>query len=234
MKYIGVTCRPVSLRFRDHIYSAQGSVSKAPLHIAMRELGIESFTYAILEDNISSDDARSKELHYIEKFNTSEPFGYNTYRAGMGGRRHTDVGRKHISESLQGVIFPESRNAKISAAHTGKVKSESWCDNISKSRTGKYSKEDNPFYGKHHSSQSLCRMLNSRKLSTSSNVVYHSEKGDTLVFTTLSEAGRWVINSGLANTSARSCAERISRTIRNNPENTIYGGHWEFKQRSID
>lgn len=234
MKYIGVTCRPVSIRFKEHIYSAQGSESNAPLHTAMRDLGVDTFSCQILEDDISSDDARSKELYYIRKFNTCEPFGYNTYKAGMGGRCHTDVGRKHISKSLQGIVYLESRNAKISIAHTNIVKSETWCNNISKSRKGKYAKENNGFYGKHHSQETISRITNSRKLSVTSDVIYHSEKGDTLVFKSLSDAGKWVMRSGLSNTSFRTCAERISRTIRYNSDHIVYGGHWEFKQRSID
>lgn len=234
-KYVGVTSRPINIRFREHIYAADDTISQAPLHTAMRELGADRFTWTILESDVPEAIARERERYHIDMLNTLEPCGYNTYRAGMGGHHHSDTAKERISLGLQGVVYPDSRNARISAANRQIFKAENWCDNISSSRKGKYTKSNNSFYGKHHSKETLSRMIKNRKISRQSDVVCTFQDGSPdKIFHTLAEAGKWVMSSGLAHTSFRTCAERISRTIRHNPDQVLYGGTWSFKQRSID
>lgn len=84
-KYVGVTSRAVEVRFGEHRYASDDTISQAPLHIAMRDIGVDKFSWEILESNISEDLARERETYYIDKLNTLEPFRYNTYRAGMAG-----------------------------------------------------------------------------------------------------------------------------------------------------
>lgn len=234
-KYVGITCQGAEKRYRDHISLADGVESQAPLHIAMRDIGSDKFNMTVLESNVSQEAARERELYYIELYNSAQPDGYNTYRAGMGGKRHSDEGRQHISDGLKGHKFSSSRNEKVRQAMIERDYKQSWSDNLSKAMIGKGAGEKNPFYGKHHSPEVLAKIQATKLAHPDHTVEYVSLDGEVLQeFPNFAIAGRWVVEQGLSATSTVSCAERISRNVRANSTRVIYGGIWRFKERSID
>lgn len=234
-KYVGITCQGAEKRFKYHMSSAEASDSQAPLHIAMREIGTSNFELHILESDVSQEEARERELHYIELYDSAEPNGYNNYRAGMGGKRHSDEGRQHISDGLKGHKFSASRNEKVRQAMMDREYKQSWSDNLSKAMQGKGAGEKNPFYGKKHSPEVLAKIQATKLSHPDHTLEYLDLNGEVLQeFPNFAIAGRWVVDQGLANTSTVSCAERISRNVRAGSTKVIYGGIWRFKERSID
>lgn len=235
MKYVGITCQGAEKRYRGHLGSADGNTSQAPLHIAIREFGKSNFSMQVLESNISQEEARDREKYFIELYDTLEPHGYNTYRAGMGGRRHSDEARQHISDRLKGHKFSASRNEKVRKAMIAREYKQAWSDNLSKAMLGKCAGEKNPFYGKKHTPEVLAKIQSTKLLHPDHTIEYLSTAGEVLhEFPNFAIAGRWVVRQGLANTSAVSCAERISRNVRAESTRVIYNGIWRFKERSID
>lgn len=235
MKYVGVTCRGVDLRWKEHLYSAYESNSQAPIHIAIREYGKSNFTVELVKSNVTPEDARSEEKLFIQKFNSEEPYGYNTYKGGMGGHHHTPEGKNNISNGLKGHIFSESRNQKVREAMKQREYKQEWSDKLSEVRKGKYTKELNKFYGKHHTEESKMKKKASQLLSAGKIIQCHVTDSDTVLeFDSFKDAGEYVMDHGLAKTSVLTCSDRISRNCKKKSPKPFYGGIWKFKERSID
>lgn len=234
MKYVGVTCRDLDTRWREHLDHASSEDSQAPLHVAIREYGPSNFKIESILKDVPQENGRSKELEYISKYNSNEPNGYNTYRGGMGGHIHSEQGRRNISKGLEGHVFSESRNQKVRDAMINREYKQEWSDKLSEVRRGKFTKTSNGFYGKHHSKATLKQMQNTRVETSKKTIQYVSDSGDTIEFRSLHDAAVYVMNHGLSNTSVQTCSERISRNCRKNSTRPFYGGVWRFKERSID
>lgn len=73
-RYIGQTVNPEQ-RQRNHIHEAFERNSDYYFHKALRKHGIESFEYEVLEDEV--ENLTERELHYITKYNSIWPNGYN-------------------------------------------------------------------------------------------------------------------------------------------------------------
>lgn len=231
MKYIGITCKGAHVRFEQHLANAIQGNSRAPLHEAIREFGRESFTLSVLECDIPQDDARQRELYYIEQYHCSEPDGYNTYRRGMGGIRHSEEAKKNISEGLRGHIWSNTRNQHVRDAMTGRDYKQEWSNNLSKSRLGRYKSENNPFFGKHHSPEVLAKIKATKLDHPDHRVECLNESNETVCrFNNFAEAGRWVVSHGLADTSTQRCAERISSLCRQSSRKLVYGFIWRFQE----
>lgn len=237
-RYVGITCRGYVNRFKEHIHDALANSDASDktriLHNAIRKYGPENFDVIVLEDNISDNQAEEKEKYYIDLYNTfyTSNIGYNMTRGGGGvvAYRHTPESRKKISEKLKGHKFSESRNKKIKDAMTGREYKQEWKDALSKSRKGRFAKEYNPFYGKHHSDAT--KEIVSK--SNSKHAVYCIDV-DTFqilhVFRNQCEAGRWVVDSGFATCKPLTCAGRIGEVCRNGSSKCIaYGFHWRFEE----
>jgi group I intron endonuclease len=204
----------------------------------MRKHGIANFDVVVLESNVPDEQASQKEREYISKFNTSyaDGCGYNVDLGGRGnvGYAFTDEARQKISNSMKGHVFPESRNLKIKAAMTGREYKQEWRDALSKSRLGRFTKDENPFYGKHHSEAT-------KSVIGSKNTKYHVLQLDpnTLeiiqIFKNANAAGKWVVEQGLTSAQPDTCAGRIGEVCRlGSLKHTAYTYKWQFKEKSID
>lgn len=232
-KYIGITCRGYQERFKEHIHDALNS-SKSILHNAIRKHGPEAFTVELLESDIPDDKIEEFEKYYIQKFNTfyTDGFGYNMTEGGggMAGYKHTPEARRKISEKLKGHVFPESRNKKIQEFMKNREYKQEWKEALSNARKGRFTGEDNPFFGRHHSdvTKSLISDANSKyailQLDKDTYQVLHE-------FKNLNDAGRWVVNNGLSSAMYTTCALRIGEVVRNtNVKCIAYGYHWRRKE----
>lgn len=233
--YVGVTCQGVDVRWKAHLASAYDSNSQAPIHVAMREFGEDNFVVEVVLSGVTEADGRSKELEYIEKYNSNEPYGYNTYRAGMGGHHHTEEGRQNISKGLTGHVFSEERNEKVRQAMREREYKQEWSDKLSEVKKGVQAGERNPFYGKKHSPELLKQIAETRNQTKFLDVEYtKTDSGEVIVFSSLRDAAKYVMANGLANTSVDTCVGRISRNCRKGSIRPFYGGIWRFKKRFID
>ena len=99
-KYIGITCQETSQRFRN----GKGYKSSPHFYNAIKAYGWDGFTHEILAENLSEDEAKSKEIELIAKHKTTNPeFGYNITPGGDGcsgadnpwfGKHHTEKNKK--------------------------------------------------------------------------------------------------------------------------------------------
>lgn len=77
---------------------------------ALQKYGLENFTFVILEDNLSLEEANKKEEYYISLFNTVED-GYNLKSGGLNNVYSTES-RQKMSNSC-------SSKRKIQCVETG-------------------------------------------------------------------------------------------------------------------
>ena len=80
--YIGQTSSRVSRRIKQHIYDAFVRKYDRPICSDMRELGLEKFSYGILDAGIQSKIIDEVEICYIKKYNCIDPNGYNINKGG--------------------------------------------------------------------------------------------------------------------------------------------------------
>lgn len=236
-RYVGITSRGYQERFKEHVSDALNG-SKTILHNAIRKYGEENFDAMLLEDNIPDDQAGLKEQYYIKLYNTfyTSHIGYNMTEGGggMSGYKHTEATKAAISHSLQGHVFPESRNRKIKQAMTGRDYKPEWKQALSASRLGRFKGQENPFFGKHHSDETKAKLSEAN----SKRRVEQLDKsnGEVLnIFNNLDIAGRYVVEHNLSKAKYTTCSVRIAEVCRSsNRECTAYGFKWRFEERSID
>lgn len=231
-RYVGITCRGYKERFKEHVLNASEG-SSTILHNAIRKYGPENFDLILLDSNIPDDQICDKEQYYIKLYNTfyTSGIGYNMTEGGGGvaGYKHSEESKLKISSSLKGHIFPESRNAKISSANKGVPKSLQHRQALSQARLGRFTGEDNPFFGKHHSdhSKSLVSKANSKH-----RIVRLSNHNEILeIYDNLSFAGKWIVDNKLSSAKFNTCANRINEVCKNpNKCCTAYGYHWAYEK----
>lgn len=79
-KYVGQTVDFVR-RMRQHQTQDQQLIDKK-----IQQYGVKNFSFQILEDNLTQDEANEKEKYYIQYFNTLIPNGYNIHSGELNGR----------------------------------------------------------------------------------------------------------------------------------------------------
>ena len=236
-RYVGVTCRGYIVRFQEHLHEAI-SGSTSILHSAIRKYGSENFDVILLETNIPDDLIEAKEQYYIKLYNTfyTSGIGYNMTIGGGGmcGYKHTEESKSKISKSLQGHVFPESRNQKVKEAMIGREYKQEWRDALSASRKGRFKGEDNAFFGKHHSYESKLKV-------SIANTKYRVKQIDACtnevlrIFANPREASEWVVDNGYSKAHPDTCKERIRQVCNSsNTSCTAYTFKWRFEERSID
>lgn len=236
-RYVGITCRGYQERFKEHVSQAANG-SRLIFHEAIRKYGSDNFDVICLESNILDCDIEAKEKYYISLYNTfyENGIGYNMTEGGGGmcGYKHTEEAKKKISTGLIGHKFPESRNKKIQEAMTGREYLPEWRASLSQSRKGRFLKEDNPFYGKHHSDATKQQV-------SAANTKFAVLRIDPRTHEVLERfqnpraAGEWVVCNGLSSAHPDTCKERIREVCRHGGEScTAYSFGWKFEERSID
>ena len=154
-RYVGITCRGYKERYKEHLSQALGTdLDTRSVHYGIKKYGAENFSLICLEKGIPDELAEERERYYIELYHTYYEFGigYNLTLGGGGvvGYKHSQESKDKISKSLKGHVFPEERNKKIQQAMLGREYKQEWKDKLSEIRKGRFTGEDNPFYGKHH------------------------------------------------------------------------------------
>ncbi len=236
-RYVGITCRGYQERFKEHIHEALNG-STTILHNAIRKYGVDNFDLMLLESDVPDELIGKREQHYIALYNTfySSGIGYNMTEGGggMSGYKHTEDAKNKISESLQGHQFPQSRNKKIQKAMTDREYKPEWRAALSQARLGRFTKEENPFYGKHHSERTKQRVSDAN---TKHAVLQLDPISHELLqrFKNPKAAGEFVVASGYTKAHPNTCGGRISEVCRSGKLScTAYGFSWKFEERSID
>jgi group I intron endonuclease len=86
-KYVGITRHPIKKRWREHL-SASKAGSKYKFHKAIRKYGNDNFIVNVIETVNNETDLLTKEIAYIEKYNSFK-CGYNNTLGGEGSHQLT-------------------------------------------------------------------------------------------------------------------------------------------------
>lgn len=97
--YIGVTCKNVAERFKEHIKVARSKGKKTTIGYAINKYGDNNFTIKILQDFNSRAKAFNAEKKYIQKYN-SKNYGYNETDGGDGGPLKINLNKTIITNIL--------------------------------------------------------------------------------------------------------------------------------------
>lgn len=124
--YIGKT-NNFSKRRDDHRYCARKGDTR-PLYCAMRDLGLDSFFFDVLEECENDIVATEREKYWIS-YHDSFNNGYNLtpsggYHVGNKGRKFSEDHRRKLSKAHKGKIVSEKTRQKMSEAAKGRTISE--------------------------------------------------------------------------------------------------------------
>lgn len=142
-KYVGLTKGTIQRRFKRHKELAKSNREKQHLHDALLLYGFDNFIVYELDSAISFEELCKKEKHWIKKLNTKNN-GYN----------ETDGG-----EGSSGRNLSEYTKKKIGDGNRGRIQTVEEKKQRSKSNKGIHSGENNPFYKKTHSKESIEKYL---------------------------------------------------------------------------
>jgi group I intron endonuclease len=136
--YVGKARDPLK-RFRGHIKIAKGGKETYPrkfhaIHAAIVKYGIENFSFEIIHEVDTEQEAFDFETAEIAKLRAADLPTYNLSDGGEGnsGWHHTDSARKKMSIARKGRTFTNEHKLALSLAQSGEL---------------------HPQYGKHQSTQ---------------------------------------------------------------------------------
>jgi group I intron endonuclease len=134
--YYGQTRQNPNRRWSQHKQAAKKG-NKMILYNAIRQYGIEHFTFEVMCQCETLEELNSKEIEYISKNNSLSPNGYNAAKGGDNyektaetcakisasnkGRIITEQWRKNMSIARQGSKITEETRLKMKAAQKGRV-----------------------------------------------------------------------------------------------------------------
>lgn len=146
--YIGITSRSPEIRWGNN--GLQYTKTKNPyFYNAIKKYGWDNFEHIILFENMTEQEAKSKEREFILEYHTciydDIKMGYNMTFGGEGtlGRVASEETKRKMSESKKG-----EKNSFY-----GRHFSEESKKKLSDALKGKMAGEKNPFYGRKHSDE---------------------------------------------------------------------------------
>lgn len=134
--YIGRTCKSLKMRAGHNGSRYKGSHK---FWNAIQKYGWDNFIGEVIVDNLTDEEAGELEVKFIKEYDSVNK-GYNTlYDSNV---RLSESYRDSISLSLQNVFKDKEKREKLSNSLKG---------------------ENNPFYGKHHSEETIEKIRQKRK-----------------------------------------------------------------------
>lgn len=179
--YIGLTTkdRPTD-RYSQHRYLSRhpeqenGNNPNSAIHAAMRKYGINNFTFEIVEEVPEDQNLNLREKYWIKFFHTyvKDPLcnGYNLTEGGEGtsgySRSQSTEERIKKGESVKKYYQEHPEAIQRKREITKKLwEDEEYRKKVTESNQKFYAEhpdmfkgENNPFYGKKHSQESLAKM----------------------------------------------------------------------------
>ncbi len=167
-QYVGQCMCSIKERFNAHYSDSNHTI---PLHCDMHNFGITNFCIEQL-DEVADDIRLDVETYYINKLNTIIPNGYNVQRRGtqgFSGQKHTEQTKQIIGVNSKRWWDSASdealkiRSEKIRQKALGRKFSDEHRRKLSESASNRFG-ENNSFYGKHHTAQSIQKMRDKKLL----------------------------------------------------------------------
>lgn len=213
--YIGTTSIGMKQRWYQHVSDYRNKTNNNPMYADMRKYGIENYSYKVLVTDISEDARDELEREYILRYNCIWPNGYNLQTGGISG-------------FINNFIDSDSRSQKISQALSGVPKSEIHKLHLSQARIGKFTGQDNPFYGKTHSD--VTKSIISTKISKGAvHMVEQNSDNIIMTFKNMSYAADYLISNGICKAKKSTCQGRLCQVIRGYERGlSAYGYRWKL------
>ena len=233
--YVGCTTKTIEERLKAHFVPRY---RQDDFHRAIKKIGKEHFTIELLEHGEEDSIRYEREKYYIALYKSNDPlFGYNRTIGGTGtiGYIFTDEDKKKVS--LAGIGRERSLKTRklISKGNKGKRLTKECKDKISKARMGKYTGEDNPFFGRHHTEETKNKVYQTKKERGVLKPVIGTKLGtdETIEFESLRKAARYIstIRGGKDTTLASHIGNSIAGRYQSK---SAYGYKWIYKETSND
>lgn len=110
MVYVGVTCKPLSVRVSAHLSTARRGYGRPEsLQEAIREFGEDAIIFSELDTAKSREELADKENYWIDRLGSLYPSGYNLLR-GNYNRKYKNDGR-HVQININGKVFRTLKSA---------------------------------------------------------------------------------------------------------------------------
>jgi group I intron endonuclease len=145
-QYVGQTVNPKSRWSKHKSESKKQTLGyKSILYAAMKEYGVDYFTFEILEE-CDKDVLEIREKYWISKFGTLDPNGYNISPGGKAlfGENNPFYGKFHSKETLD--IISEKNKGRIANEEERKMRRQI------------NSGDQNPFYGRRHTEEAKLKI----------------------------------------------------------------------------
>lgn len=175
--YIGLTTKEKAKeRYYQHRYLARhlSSQDNSILHKAMAKEGLDNFSFEVIEE-IDNVKLPEREQYWIIYYNSKVPNGYNITDGGEGtsgfSRPQTLEEREKRRQS-QLKFFEEHPEARMNMSQKMKKRMEKPEEKqrlinagkqFHKDNPGIFAGENNPFYGKHHTTETIAKIKESSK-----------------------------------------------------------------------
>ena len=146
---------------------------------------------------------------------------------GTVGYEFTEEDRAKISSAGKGRTFSNERNEKIRVAMLNRTYKSEWRENLSKSRIGRFTGEENPFFGRHHSEESKIAQAVSKG---AKHIIRMSKNGEPLQeYQSIGDAARWVIREGITTAKQHTCMVLIAKVCSGaKGHKSCYGYKWKY------
>ena len=133
--YIGQTTRKLKSRWRGHVSSSVLNKSNNLFHNAIQKYGEDAFEVEQIDFANSREELDVLEKHYIEKFDSLHPNGYNL-KTGATGARYSSHSKNKMREAKLGTTVSETTKQRMRDTHK-----ERWTDISLRERKSETSKE---------------------------------------------------------------------------------------------
>lgn len=160
-RYIGITNRPLSYRWRG----GEGYATQV-FYRAVKKYGWENITHDIVATGLTKEEACNKEIELIALYDTTNPeCGYNMTGGGENYRM-TDEVKQKIAQRLigntnsLGVVFSEERRQKLREAQTGKrtpPETRQKLSAVHQKRFAEMTDEERTEFAKIHGGRPICQ-----------------------------------------------------------------------------
>ena len=158
-EYVGQTTLSIKKRFKKHKQCKKSLIGKA-----IRAHGEEMFFIVVLKECESKEELNYWEKHFIKSRYTKVPNGYNLTDGGEGtpGLEFTPEHCAKLSIAAIERFKDPTERAKMVMINTGKSLTTETRAKLSVVNSG----ENNPFFGKHHTEESLAKMSEAHRGNT--------------------------------------------------------------------
>lgn len=205
------------------------------IYRAIKKYGWDAILVEILCE-CSADDLNSMEVHYIEKFNTLSPGGYNMNTGGGFDYTFSEETRRRMSEAAKGVKKNPMSVLKTAKSNTGKKRTQEQNEYQSKIRKGirlsdlAYENGIKLRVGKHLSKETRDKISNSQNGMRRHQGVYDNNTKIVVQYTLdMIEIKEWfgclkpAIEYGVSERAIASCCRGESKTS--------CGFKWKYKAK---